>query len=109
MNACASVTVLRYAPRQIDLETDTPRAAYLVTSEAYYPGWRAYVDNREQPLFLTDVAFRGLPVPAGRHRIHMRFDPPVLRRAAAITGVAWIGVIWVAASAIIIRRAPWTS
>ena len=109
MNACASVTVLRYAPRQIDLETDTPRAAYLVTSEAYYPGWRAYVDNREQPLFLTDVAFRGLPVPAGRHRIHMRFDPPVLRRGAAITGVAWIGVIWVAASAIIIRRAPWTS
>lgn len=102
------VRVLRYEPREIEIETDAPRAAYLVTSEADYPGWRAWIDRREQPIFTTDIAFRGLPVPAGRHRIEMRFAPPVWR-GAVVSGIALAALFWCAASAIISRRRSWTS
>ncbi|HKW98883.1 MAG TPA: YfhO family protein [Bryobacteraceae bacterium] len=102
------VRVLRYEPRAIELETNAPHAAYLVTSEADYPGWRAWIDGSQQPIFTTNVAFRGLPVPAGRHRIEMRFAPPVWR-GAMISGIALAALFWCAGSAIISRQRPWTS
>ena len=100
--------VLHYAPREIVLETAAGHPAFLVTSESYYPGWHAYVDGREQPLYVTNTAFRGMALPAGTHRIEMRFNPPILWRGAFISAVALALLLLVAASAIIIRR-PWTS
>jgi len=70
--------VLRYAAHEVELEVDGSAPAFLVTSEVHYPGWRAWVDGREQPLVLTNGAFRGLPVPAGRHQVRMRFAPRIL-------------------------------
>jgi hypothetical protein len=102
------VRVLHYAPREIVLETAAGHPAFLVTSESYYPGWHAYVDGREQPLYVTNTAFRGMALPAGTHRIEMRFNPPILWRGAFISAVALALLLLVAASAIIIRR-PWTS
>ncbi len=91
------VKVLRYEPRTVLLEVDSPAPAYLVTSEAHYPGWRAFIEGREVPFYYTNVAFRGLPVPAGRHLILMRFSPPLLKRLGALSAAAWLaaaGCLW---------------
>ena len=79
------VKVVRYEPREVVLETDSIGPAFLATSEAYYPGWRAQIDGRDALLYLTNVAFRGLPVPSGHHRITMRFDPPILGWSALVS------------------------
>ena len=84
--------VLRYEPVEIELEVDSPAAAYLVTSEANYPGWRAFVDGQPRPLFMTNIAFRGLPVPAGRHTVTMRFAPTILWQGAGVSLVSWAGL-----------------
>jgi hypothetical protein len=84
------VKVVRYDPREVVLETDTPGPAFLATSETYYPGWRAQVDGRDALLYLTNVAFRGLAVPAGHHRITMRFDPPILGWSALVSLVGLV-------------------
>jgi hypothetical protein len=87
------VKVLRYEPRFVELMADTPGPAYLVTSEAYYPGWHAQVDGQDQLLYPTNEAFRGLPLPPGHHTVTMRFDPPILRWSALITlvGLLFLG------------------
>jgi uncharacterized membrane protein YfhO len=79
------VRVVRYGSRDVVLEIDTSGPAFLATSGAYYPGWRAQIDGRDQSLYLTNVAFRGLPVPAGHHLLTMRFDPPILWRPALVS------------------------
>jgi uncharacterized membrane protein YfhO len=83
------VTVVKYTAREVVVETDSPSPAYLVTSEPFYPGWQAFVDGRPKPLHLTNVAFRGLPVPAGRHEVRMRFAPAILWRSAALSAAGW--------------------
>jgi hypothetical protein len=103
------VRVVRYMPRQLVLETEADHATYLVTSEADYPGWRAYVDGHRQGILPTNVAFRGLPVPAGRHQIEMRFSPSIRWRAAGISAIAGCGFIWLVASAIMVRKRSWIS
>jgi hypothetical protein len=83
-----AVRTVSYADDEVNLDADTPNVALLVTSEAYYPGWRAWIDGREQPLVLTNAAFRGLWTPAGRHRITMRFRPRILWYGASISLVS---------------------
>jgi uncharacterized membrane protein YfhO len=60
----------------------------LVLSDTYYPGWRALVDGREQPLVRGDLLFRVVPVPAGQHEVVFRFEPTSIRVGLAITVVA---------------------
>jgi len=88
-----NVRVIEYGAREFALETDTTEPEFLVTSETAYPGWRAWVDGQEQPPLTTDVAFRGLPVPAGRHVVKMRFDPPILWRSAWLTLAASVALV----------------
>ena len=99
-----SVRILHYEPLEIQLEVDSPAPAYLVTSEANYPGWRAFVDGRPQPLFMTNIAFRGLPVPAGRHIVTMRFAPTILWQGAGVSGVSWAGLAALSLGNWILRR-----
>jgi Bacterial membrane protein YfhO len=55
-------------------ETNSP--AFAVFSEIFYKrGWRAWIDDRETPIFRTDYVLRGMSVPAGRHIIRFVFHP----------------------------------
>ena len=88
-----AVRVLSYTAREFTVETDAPLPAFLVTSEAAYLGWHAWIDNHPQTLVLTNVAFRGVPVPAGKHLVKMRFDPGILWWSAGVTLAAAIGLV----------------
>jgi len=90
--AAGMVSVAEFGLQQIRLLVESQRPAYLVTSETHYPGWRAYVDGRPQAIYYTNVAFRGFPVPAGKHQILMRFEAPLFWWTAAASGVGWI--VW---------------
>ena len=47
----------------------------LALHETWYPGWIAEIDGRRVPILRADVLFRGVEVPAGRHRVVFRFAP----------------------------------
>jgi len=84
------VLVVEYSPSYVELETDSPADAFLTASEAYYPGWRAWLDDSPREIKLTALAFRGFDVPAGRHRIRMEFAPRILWWGAGVSLVAWL-------------------
>lgn len=88
------VEVLDYQPESIRLRIQATGPAFLVTSESWYPGWRAWIDGQESPLVLTNLAFRGLAVPAGSHEVTMRFGPAIRWRGLAISLAAW--AFWLA-------------
>ncbi len=86
------VRVLSYSPQSLELAVDTAQPAFLATSEAYFPGWRAWIDGEETPVYRTNIAFRGLRVPAGQHRIAMRFKPSLLAWCSMLSVLAW--AVW---------------
>jgi hypothetical protein len=91
-----TVTVRQYSARRVVLGVDSPARAFLVASETHYPGWRALVDGRPEHLYFTNVAFRGLPVPEGKHEVIIEFAPRILWFSAGMSVVAWLlwGFIW---------------
>lgn len=47
----------------------------LVLTDSYYPGWRAWVNGQQTPIYRVNYAFRGLRVPAGESHVVMRYEP----------------------------------
>jgi hypothetical protein len=88
------VRVLNESRQAVTLETESAGPSFLATSEVHYPGWEARIDGRPAPLHYTNIAFRGLPVPAGRHRVEFEFRCPRLKTGAAISGFALL--LWLA-------------
>lgn len=91
---CAgSVNILTEDRQRVVLRTDCLSASYLVTSEAHFPGWVAFVDGTRVKIYYTNVAFRGLPVPPGRHEIVMEFRPTIVLVGAAVSIIGIAAVL----------------
>jgi hypothetical protein len=59
---------------------------FAVLSEVYYePGWNATIDGKAVPLVKTDYILRGLAVPAGKHTIELKFEPPAYMKGKQLT------------------------
>jgi hypothetical protein len=85
---------LAYSPEAYTVVAQNPAPAYLVLSEAWYPGWRAWVDGVETPVYLADFAFRAVYLAApGEHRIEMRFEPLSFKIGAGITVMTLFGLL----------------
>ncbi len=70
-----SVKVVAYGAHEIELEVEAAGDRLLVSSEVDYPGWEVEVDGVLTEKVLVNTAFRGVRVPAGRHRVRFHFVP----------------------------------
>jgi uncharacterized membrane protein YfhO len=88
LSGAGMVRVVSYQPAEVRLETESAAPVFLVATDSYYPGWKAFADGQPTRLYAADAGFRGIRVPAGRHRIEMRFVPATLYWSAGISGLA---------------------
>ncbi|MCC7361079.1 MAG: YfhO family protein [Anaerolineales bacterium] len=91
-SAAPTVFYTAYAPEASAVVVRTAAPAYLVYSEVWYPGWRAWVDGVEAPIYRANFAFRAVAVPVGEHTISMRFDPPAWRAGLALTALTLLAL-----------------
>ena len=92
--ADAAVRIVEFSPSQVRLQVESTQPRYLVSSEVNYPGWRALIDGQERPISMTDVAFRGLSVPAGNHEVVFRFWPTILLWSTGVSALACLALAW---------------
>ena len=59
----------------ISLSTNLSSPGFLVISEVWYPGWKAYDNGKEIPIYKTDSILRSVSVSKGKHTIIFVFDP----------------------------------
>lgn len=60
---------------EISLDVRVGRDGFLLLNEIQYPGWEATMDGQPIEILRADTIFRMMYVPAGSHRIEMRFRP----------------------------------
>jgi hypothetical protein len=70
-------------PDQVLLSVETPSPALLILSDTYYPGWQATIDGVHTKIHPTNLLFRGVIVPAGRHAVGFEYRPASL----------WVGLL----------------
>lgn len=69
-----------------ELLVRTDRPALLVITDNFYPAWEARVDDVATPILRANHTFRAIPVPAGEHRVELRYRSGVLRASALVSG-----------------------
>ncbi len=75
----------------------------LFLSDTYYPGWKAFVDGAEQPIYRADFVLRAVSVPSGVHTVRFVYDPLSWKLGLALSG---FGLVALALILIRLRRKP---
>lgn len=69
-----------YDTDMITISCDFQKAAYVVTSEVWMPGWRASLENGAPlPMFRANGAFRCFRMPRGKNLVIMQYRPQGLK------------------------------
>lgn len=82
-----------YSANRIALRASLSEDGFVLLNEIHYPGWEATINGRPAEILRADGIFRALWVPAGEHRIAMRFRPRYLGWGAAISLFTVIGYL----------------
>lgn len=86
------VEVVRERPEVLRFDVAADHPALLVVTDSWYPGWRAWVDGDSAPVLRVNALFRGVPIPAGAHRVDMRFEPRTFRVGATLSVAAALAI-----------------
>jgi hypothetical protein len=93
------VRAVRRTPARLSAEVDAPGPMRLVWNSNFDPGWQTSVGT-----VVDDAGRLAIDLPAGRHRVEMRFRPAQLAASLALSALGLCGALLIAASARI-RRA----
>ncbi|MGI9319892.1 MAG: YfhO family protein [Thiogranum sp.] len=71
----ASVQIKRYTPNEVELSVDVEKPALLVLTDAFFPGWEAYVDGNKVDIFRANSFFRAVEVGPDSQAVVFRYRP----------------------------------
>jgi hypothetical protein len=73
--SAGNARITSWRPARIEIDVESALGGVLALHETWYPGWVAEIDDKRVPILRADVLFRGVEVPAGRHRVVFHYAP----------------------------------
>ena len=92
-----TATITRYAPEDVEIQTESSVASLLILADQAFPGWEAHLDGQVVPILTADHALRAVAVPGGVHVVHFTYAPGSFRLGAGLTALALLlvaGLFW---------------
>jgi hypothetical protein len=96
--------IVSYEPQKVVLEARARQPGLLVLSDVAYPGWKATVDGREEPIRRVDYLLRGVSVPAGASRVEFTYEPASATAGAWLSGITLLLLAGSAGALLLARR-----
>ena len=82
------VLAVRESASRATVDVECAGDALLVASVTFHQYWRATIDGAPATIERVNVAYQGIRVPRGRHRVELRYRNDVLLLAMAISAAA---------------------
>lgn len=71
----ATVTWLEDRHESVILTVETQQPGFLILTDTFYPGWRAYINGKETPILAANLSQRALVLPEGIHNVRFSYKP----------------------------------
>ena len=81
------------SPNRMNIQIEVKKAALLVTTDVFYPGWRVKVDGRDKNPLRVNYLQRGVWLSKGLHQVEWLFRPPAVKWGFMLLGFGIIGLV----------------
>lgn len=85
--------IVTYTPNQVKIKVNSESDLLLFFSDSFYPGWRAYLDGRQEKIYRANYAFRVVPVPQGEHQVVFSYEPDSFKWGTIISGLTFVSLL----------------
>lgn len=93
----------RQTANRVELEVDAAAPARVTIRVTRHRYWRATVDGKPAPIVPANIAFQAVDVPAGRHRVELRYQNTLVTICGIVSLLSALGL---AAAALRSRALP---
>lgn len=97
-NVSGTVNIISKKENNIEISCESKTGGLLVLSEIYYePGWKAFVNGKETPIFQTNHILRSIRIPEGNSRVVFQYNSSgwektrMLSRASVLLVIILLG------------------
>ncbi len=80
----SSVTIMVDNPEHVSVSVINKKPGFVILCDHFYPGWCAFVDSVQVPLYKVNCEMRGVYLPAGTHLIEYDFRSESLKNGLLI-------------------------
>ncbi len=87
-----SARLTGYDDEHATVHAVTPRGGLLVLTDVFYPGWKATVDGRSEPIHRVDYLLRGVRLPPGAHTVRFAYEPASFRAGWIVSVLALLAI-----------------
>lgn len=87
--------IVRDSPTEVEVAVDTEEPGVLVLADSWYPGWEARVNGESAAVLPTNLALRGVVVPAGASSVVFTYRPPLLIPGVVVSAFTLFGLLWI--------------
>lgn len=91
--APAAVTHVAESSHSADIDVEATGRSFLVATITRHKYWRATIDGQPAPLLAANIAYQGVVVPAGHHRVALRYSNPLVAAGAVITALSLLALL----------------
>lgn len=64
-----------YGNEQVLIKVNAVSESMLVFLDTYFPGWKVYIDDKEDKIFKANYAFRAVHLKKGEHLVRFSYEP----------------------------------
>ena len=83
-----SVKTIRETSTEIELDVSLRGDGFLVSADTYYPGWKAYVNDKEVSLMPANINKRAIFLKNGDQKVKMIYKPSSYKHGQIISSIS---------------------
>ena len=99
-----TATVISYKAQEVIIKTQSSGNGFLVLSDTYYPGWKAFIDGKETKIYATNGVVRGVFISPGNHEVIFEYSPGSFKAGALISFTTFVLVVIASIISLTARR-----
>ena len=89
------VEVISHYENKIKLNCNSTTGGLMVLSEIYYkPGWKAFVNEEEVPIYQTNHVLRSINIPSGESSIIFEYDTKLWRNSRVLSRASFFAILF---------------
>lgn len=92
-NPAGLALITKDSNTEVVLEVNLDHDSIVVLSDSYYPGWKAYIGDKETEIFAANLNSKAVIVPKGKNQIRFVYQRDDIKYAFIVSAIAFIATI----------------